>query len=164
MTGEARCSGPCLLYMPKIEDWVVGEGHDGEHNEGDIVKHPEGFGILNAMADGRSETSIDSEDEAVLKVSVPWKLMKQQLQSIPPDNQLMILVGSHFLCWKRFCACVLLYAILIRFIDILPLFLCLTFSCDPKVPYLLLMFPSRQRVSLEVKPSLLKSSTISLLL
>lgn len=101
MTGEARRSGPCLLYMPKIEDWVVSKGNIDEHDEGGIVKHPEGFGISNAgaedrLGEGRSETNINSTDEATLEVSVAWKLMKQQLQTMPPDTQLMILVGSHF--------------------------------------------------------------------
>lgn len=89
--------------MPKIEDWVVGKVHDDEQDKGDIVKHPEGFGISNAGADdhlcgGRSETIVNREDGAALHVSDVWKLMKQQLQSMPPGNQLMILVSSYLRC------------------------------------------------------------------
>lgn len=103
MTGEARRSGPCLLYMPKIEDWVVSKSQDVEGNKIGIVKRPEGFGISNAktedfLREGRPETNTESEDEAALDVSVAWKLMKQQLQTMPPDTQLMLLVGPHSRC------------------------------------------------------------------
>lgn len=100
-------SGPCLLYMPKIEDWVVGKGLDGEGNKSSNAKHPEGFGTSNAetedhLREGRRATSLESEDEAALIVSVAWKLMKQQLQTMPPDTQLMLLVGPHFRCSTEF--------------------------------------------------------------
>lgn len=96
MTGEARRSVPCLLYMPKIEDWVVSRGQDDELDKDGIVKHPKGFGISNSEADdhlceSRSEININGEDEATLEVSVTWKLMKQQLQTMPPGTHVMIL-------------------------------------------------------------------------
>ena len=87
--------------MPKIEDWVVSNSHGGEGNESGIVKRPEGFGSSHAEAEdyllreGRPESNVESKDKTALNISVVWKLMKQQLQAMPPDAQLMLLVGPY---------------------------------------------------------------------
>nr|XP_024382462.1 uncharacterized protein LOC112285693 isoform X2 [Physcomitrium patens] len=93
--GEARRSAPCVLYMPKIEDWVVSKDKNGKNDMSGIVKHPEGFGISNARAEDslheRFRVNSKNGDEAPRDISVAWKVMKQQLQTMPPDTQLMLL-------------------------------------------------------------------------
>lgn len=85
--------------MPKIEDWVVSKDKNGKNDMSGIVKHPEGFGISNARAEDslheRFRVNSKNGDEAPRDISVAWKVMKQQLQTMPPDTQLMLLVGSH---------------------------------------------------------------------
>jgi hypothetical protein len=86
--------------MPKIEDWVVNREGDGKENT-DSPKNQNNSASQNHFSKGRSQKDVQHDDSMVVEVSNAWKLMKQQLQTMPPDTQLMLMV----------CTCVHLFNI-----------------------------------------------------
>lgn len=80
--------------MPKIEDWVVNREGDGKENT-DSPNNQNNSVSKNHFSKGRSQKDVQHDDSTVLEVSNAWKLMKQQLQTMPPDTQLMLMVCAY---------------------------------------------------------------------
>jgi SpoVK/Ycf46/Vps4 family AAA+-type ATPase len=102
LAGEARRTTPCVLFMPQIEQWVMHKfvnTHEVEKKvtccpgsqESSVLHAAEGRHYSNGTAQIKVELQ---EGEPQMVVSNAWNVMKQQLQSMPPDTSIMLLVRT----------------------------------------------------------------------
>lgn len=111
IAGDARRSSPCVVFMPQIEDWVLEIEHETPTGSPDVQEHSKlgkaDDAATSWISNGGLATSLEQENVSTSKVSIFWKVMKQQLQTMPPDTPLMLLVGFHVISPSPLCCSLL---------------------------------------------------------